>query len=337
MNTTILPVTAKETRLRKEMEALLIREGIRLDPHLDESYVLVDEDENVLAAGSRFGNTLRCLAVDGKHRGEGLMVRMASFLLTRVTGNCFLITKPENTSLMTELGFHTLAETADAVFMENHARGFESWLETVPKGADAAVVMNANPFTRGHRFLAEQAARESEGVLVFAVQEENGAIPFDVRLRLVREGLSDLKNVTVVPGGPYIVSRATFPSYFLKSENDAIRAHAALDTALFIRIAKALGIARRYLGEEPKSYVTGIYNDMMQTFLPAAGIGCRVIPRLEAEGEVISASAVRRALQKKDFETVERLVPESTWRYFQSEEAAPVLEALDKEKDVIHY
>ena len=337
MNYEILEVTNREKRLQKEMEALLIREGIRLDPHLDESFVLVDENETVLATGSRFGNTLRCLAVDGRHRGEGLMVRVASFLVNRVKGNCFLITKPENISLMTELGFHALAESSHAVFMENRAKGFADWLLKQPKGMDAAVVMNANPFTLGHRHLVEQAAKEKKAVLVFVVQEENGVIPFDARFRLVKEGLADLPNVTVVPGGPYIISRATFPSYFLKSENDAIRAHAAMDLALFVKIAKALGIACRYVGEEPSSRVTWLYNDMMQTFLPAAGIECRVIPRLAAEGEAISAGSVRAALKRRDFDAVSKLVPETTLHYITSEEAAPVLEALAREADVIHY
>lgn len=336
MNYSILEVTKKEPRLRREMEALLKREGIRLDPHLDESFVLADENETVLAAGSRYGRTLRCLAVDGAHRGEGLMIRVAGHILSRISGNAFLVTKPENRATMESLGFRIVADTPDALFMEHRAGGFEAWAGSLPC-ADAAVVMNANPFTLGHRHLAETAAKENKSLLVLVVEEENGAIPFRVRYRLVQEGLADLKNVQVVPGGPYVISRATFPSYFLKSEDEVIRAHARVDLALFVKIAKAAGIACRYAGEEPFSRVTDLYNDMMQTFLPASGIAFRAIPRLTVDGVAVSAGAVRAALQKEDFETVSKLVPETTLRYFTSSEAKPVLAALAAEKDVIHY
>lgn len=55
-------------------------------------------------------------------------------------------------------------------------------------------------------------------------------------------------------------SNATFPSYFQKDENAVIESHAMLDLTVFTQIAKVLGITRRYVGEEPTSLVTGIYN-----------------------------------------------------------------------------
>ena len=46
-----------------------------------------------------------------------------------------------------------------------------------------------------------------------------------------------------------LVSNATFPSYFLKDEAAVIDGHARLDLAVFTKIAAALNITARYVGE----------------------------------------------------------------------------------------
>ena len=330
------------------MIRLLLDAGIRPDPHLDYSCVLVDEDDAVLATGGLFRNTLRCLAVRPDLQGEGLMGRIVSHLLgielSRGHTDAFLCTKPSCRDLMTDLGFHEIVSVQGAVFMESRKDGFWKWLDGVRKELEenarqecedrenvsgtASIVMNANPFTLGHRHLAETAAEAYARVLVFVVEEENGAIPFSVRYRLVREGLQDLPNVTVIPSGPYVISQATFPSYFRKDEAEAVKTHTSVDLAVFTHIAHTLGISARLVGEEPESPVTRLYNDAMQEALPEAGIACRVIPRIRAGGKLISASTVRKALAEGDFETVREMTPESTWRFFLSEEAETVLEAL---------
>ena len=71
--------------------------------------------------------------------------------------------------------------------------------------------------------------------------------------------------------------------------------------------------------------------------LPKAGIECRVIPRKAIDGQAISASTVRKALQAGDMETFRRFVPESTAKWFESAEAAPVLERIRRAAEVVHY
>ena len=336
----ILTIDQRERGLQKKMIRLLQDAGIRPDPHLDYSCVLIDEDENVLASGSLYRNTLRCLAVRPDLQGEGYMGRIVSHLLNveiaRGVSNSFLCTKPEYGGLMTDLGFHAIVSVPTAVFMESRKDGFESWLQALSKSLKplmegekrAAIVMNANPFTLGHRHLVETAAGAYDRVLVFVVEEENGAISFSVRYRLVQEGLWDIPNVTVIPSGPYVISQATFPSYFLKDEEEAVRSHTSVDLAVFTRIAYHLGISARLVGEEPESPVTRLYNETMLRVLPEAGIECRVIPRIKAGRRFISASTVRKALIALDFETVREMTPESTFRFFASEEAEPIIQAL---------
>ena len=88
-------------------------------------------------------------------------------------------------------------------------------------------------------------------MLVFVVAEEGGPFPAADRLALVREGTAHLPNVTICSGGDFIVSRSTFPAYFLRDEQSE-DARCDLDLTLFARhIAPALHIARRFVGEEP--------------------------------------------------------------------------------------
>ena len=116
-----------------------------------------------------------------------------------------------------------------------------------------------------------------------------------------------------------------------------IDGHARLDLAVFTRIARALGVTARYVGEEPTSQVTGLYNKIMAEELPKAGIACHIIPRKEASGRAISASTVRSALQKGDWDALKTLVPATTLDYFTSPEAASVLERIRRAGNVVHY
>ena len=162
-------------------------------------------------------------------------------------------------------------------------------------------------------------------------------MPFAVRKRLVREGVAHIPNVVLHDSGPYIISNATFPSYFLKDEAAVIDGHARLDLAVFAKIAQALNVTHRFVGEEPTSQVTGIYNRIMAEELPKGGIACHIIPRKEAGGKAISASTVRQALQQENWELLQTLVPATTYRYFTSPEAAPVLERIRRAGNVVHY
>ena len=200
-----------------------------------------------------------------------------------------------------------------------------------------AVSTAHHPFTLGHQYLVETAAAACDTLHLFVVSEDASLVPFVVRKKLVAEGVAHLPNVVLHDSGPYIISNATFPSYFLKDETAVIDGHARLDLAVFTKIAAALNITARYVGEEPTSQVTGLYNKIMCEQLPKSGIDCIVIPRKEANGKAISASTVRQCLQTGDWATLKTLVPQTTLDYFQSPEAAPVLARIRNAGNVVHY
>lgn len=347
MGTTLRVISPGDRPAQARMDRLLTQEGIRRDGNLDYSCGIFDEDEELIATGSCFGNTLRCLAVASDHRGEGLLNQIVGHLmeveLARGNSRLFLYTKPAAARFLGELGFYEIARVEGTlVFMENRRSGFRDYCQGLEReasreGTAAAIVMNANPFTLGHRYLVERASEENDTVHLFLLSEEAGPIPHAVRRKLAEAGVQDLPNVRLHETGPYLISSATFPSYFLRDSDTAIRAQAALDLAVFTRIARCLGITRRYVGQEKTSHVTGLYNEVMKEKLPLAGIECREIPRLEVEGRGVSASTVRKAIQEGRLSAIRSLVPESTYRYFSDPESAPVREAIERCRDVIHY
>lgn len=335
-----------DKRSQAKVDRLLEREGIRRDGNLDYTCGIFDEDGALAATGSCFGNTIRCLAVSSDRQGEGLLNQVVSHLMevqsSRGNTHVFLYTKCQSARFFGDLGFYEIARVdGRLVFMENRRTGFADYCarlaQTRREGVSAAVVMNANPFTKGHLHLVERAAEENDTVHLFVLSEEAGPIPFAVRRRLVREGVAHLPGVICHDSGPYIISAATFPSYFLQDADAVVEAHARLDLTVFGRIAAALGVTRRYVGEEPVSRVTASYNRIMAEHLPELGVECRIIPRLTEGDRIISASTVRKAVHDGELEAVLDMLPPATAAYFASPEAAPVIDAIRREKNVIHH
>lgn len=343
---TLSQVSPSDKTTLAQIDALLQQEGIRRDANLDYICAMFDEEYNVIGTGSCFGNTLRCFAVSSAHQGEGLLNQIITHLIevqcARGNLHLFLYTKVKSAKFFGDLGFYEIARVEDTlVFMENRRDGFGSYLRNLEKtktaGKSAALVMNANPFTLGHQYLVETAAAACDTLHLFVVSEDASLVPFAVRKQLVAAGVAHLPNVVLHDSGPYIISNATFPSYFLKDAEAVIEGHAKLDLAVFTKIAAALNVTARYVGEEPTSQVTGLYNQIMAEQLPKAGIECIIVPRKQANGKAISASTVRQCLQSGDWETLAQLVPQTTLDYFQSDAAKPVLEKIRQAGNVVHY
>jgi [citrate (pro-3S)-lyase] ligase len=189
-------------------------------------------------------------------------------------------------------------------------------------GRIGAVVMNCNPFTFGHRWLVEYAARQVKHLYIFAVEEDKSIFPFLDRFELIKQGITDIPNVTVLPSGKFIISSITFTDYFSKSEIQDKVIDPTEDVRLFAEeIAPVLGITVRFAGEEPLDKVTKQYNDAMRRILPEYDVSFEEIPRKETEGVVVSASRVRALLEKAPFaevaEQLAQLVPLTTLAYLE--------------------
>ncbi len=175
---TVSRISPTDKRAVRQMDALLEKEGIERDKNLDYSIGLFDDNYDLVATGSCFANTLRCMAVSSEHQGEGLMNQIISHLIefqySRGNTSLFLYTKCNTARFFGDLGFYEIARVeGKVVFMENRRTGFADYLKQSAernrrfhsnrrKSGSAvksgAVIMNANPFTLGHRYLLEQAA-----------------------------------------------------------------------------------------------------------------------------------------------------------------------------------
>ena len=187
---TLTAISPLDKRRQAQVDALLEQEGVRRDGNLDYTCGIFDSGLRLIATGSCFANTIRCLAVDSAHRGEGLLNQVTGHLLEvqaqRGNAHVFLCTKPQAARFFGGLGFWEIARVEDTlVFMENRRDGFSGYCAALAAarrpGPAAAAVMHANPFTLGHLHLVERAAADYETVYLFVLSEEAGPIPFAVR------------------------------------------------------------------------------------------------------------------------------------------------------------
>jgi len=190
-----------------------------------------------------------------------------------------------------------------------------------------AIVMNCNPFTLGHKYLIEYATSRVEHLYLFVVEEDKSEFSFKDRYKLVIQNIKDLKNVTVLPSGKFIISSQTFDDYFGKSgvsEEQAVEQDVSFDLLIFAAaIAPTLNIKTRFVGQEPFDPLTRHYNEEMKKLLPEYGCDVVEIPRLEKDGGAVSASRVRKFLKDGNFEEIRKIVPAATFRYLRKFSTLP--------------
>lgn len=335
---------------RQRVERFLADNGLRLD-EVDKYFCIFRlEEEEILAGGGLAGDVIKCVAVRSDMREEGLFNHLVSHLISvafqhgHTTTKVF--TKPANEAIFASLGYNFIGRAPQAILMANSLsplNRYKRYLrekaalvrearalpasENKPAAVSAAttadssspfglVMMNANPFTDGHRYLIEQAARQVDALFVIVVKENLSRYDYRYRFEMVAKGCLDLSNVLVLEGSEFQISSATFPTYFLKRLDDASDEQMLLDLDICTRhIMPALGANLRFVGSEPIDPLTRRYNELMQQSLSSAGMKLVEIPRLQRNGEPISASMVRR---KADL----TLLPASSVPYFIGVEAA---------------
>lgn len=332
----------KDQNHKRAWQDLLYRSGINLEENVEYTVGLYDGDR-LIGTGSIAGNVLKCIAIDREYTGGRAINLLTSHLMDVVfeRGNdgCYIYTKPSASKSFEYLGFKEIARVPnELVFMEKAVFGFPKFLEALKEkrvegNEIAGIVMNANPFTNGHLHLVETAAKENDVVHLFVLSEDASVFPAEDRYELVKKGVAHLDNVYVHRTGNYMVSMATFPSYFLKETADVTKIHATLDAIIFKKyIAPTLSITRRYVGEEPYSISTNIYNQSMAEVFEG-NPQLVVIPRKKAGDSVISASRVRKLLAEGNLEEIKSLVPDTTYEYLLSPKGEMIRNKLTKRSE----
>lgn len=315
-----------------EVVEFLHQNELNMDDFIEVFLIARNEAGEMIACGGIAPGVIKCVAIDGRYRGQGIALSLSSALIQLAAEHgyhrLFIYTKPENEALFAGCGFYPLASVPErVVLLENspvRLKQYQRHLAALkqPGQRIGSIVMNANPFTRGHRYLIETALEQCDWLHVFVVGEDRSQFSYPDRLALVKAGTADLTRLTIHEGTPYIISRATFPCYFLKLENIIYQCHMELDLNIFRRyIAPPLGITHRFVGTEPYSVITNYYNKQMQRWLDSPEIDAPPIEVVEIrrlqykEGAFISATNVRNWLQEGDFESLREYVPDTTYQF----------------------
>lgn len=333
-------------RQRRQIEMFLQTNGLRYDD-VDYYAAIVDESsDEMIAGGGLKGSVIKCVAVADGHKGEAVANVIVSHLIAKANAEgcqCVkLYTKPDNRQLFESLSFRLIAESPNAILMETGVGGIEKYSEELRVKSEelkndesvvsnarkpiGVIVMNANPFTLGHRFLVEQSSELVERLYVVVVREDCSMFSYNERKAMVSQGVRDIGNVVVVDGSDYAVSAATFPTYFLKQLSDATDTQIILDLDLYRRrIAPALGATIRFFGSEPTDPLTRRYNELMHQQLGEEHV--HEIQRKQQEGSAISASRVRKAMMEGCLWDAIQLVPPTTISYIIGHLASMALQA----------
>ncbi len=298
----------------------LMRHELVPDTDADFTVCLYDELEKLVATGSLYRDVLKFIAVDESEQGTGAAAQIISELVNHAysegINKLFLFTKPKNEAMFKSMGFFTLAKTENALMLESDFRGLSRFLNSLEKpenpGVTGAVVANCNPMTLGHLYLFETAAEQCDTLHVFILSEERSEFSADARYEIVKKSTEHIKNLYIHPSSEYIISSATFPTYFIKDKASADDINADLDLTLFgSKIAPFLGITKRFVGTEPFCPVTNAYNERMKLILPKYGIDVVEIPRKDG----ISASSVRRLMAEGKYDEIQKIVPPATYEH----------------------
>lgn len=290
-----------------------------------EVVVMAKSQGRLVGCGAIAGNVIKCIAVAPAFQGSGLSLKLLTELVTlaceRGHSELFLFTKPENVELFSGAGFWPIAQAEGrVVLMENSRERLTRYCRQLSLYRQSgkkigAIVMNANPFTLGHLWLVAQAAAQCDWLHLLVVKEDASFFSYADRWQLIEQGIAGISHVTLHPGSSWLISRATFPGYFLKDRGVVDDCHSQIDLQIFReRFAPALGITHRFVGTEPFCPLTRAYNQRMKRLL-APTIEVVELPRLEQLGGAISASRVRQLYAEHNWDAIAQMVPPTTFDF----------------------
>ncbi len=306
----------------------------------DATYIVRDKGK-IVGTGSLDGKLLKYFYVDDAYKGLGLMAKIYNAILEDLFSlgytNHFVFTKPENENIFTSLGLKKVEETDKVLLLEGGFSTYPKWisqikLELNPRTINrGAIVMNMNPMTLGHKYLIDKSLEIADELIIFVVEEDLSIFPYGDRLAIVKEVYKEDPRVKIFGSGEYIISRNTFPTYFLKEEDDMLSEYTSLDGKIFAsKIAKDLDIKCRFFGEEPIDRVTANYNRSLEEILKGYGIKTYIFPRKNIGEKIISASYVRDLIRKENNLWKDLLVKPSI-RLLESKKGKTIIERLKKD------
>ncbi len=337
-----MAITFETLLLESERNAVIsFLKSFNLKYESDIEYtVLAKDGELIVGTASISSNIIKCFAVLPHYQGEDLasklMTRLIREFSERGIYHYFLYTPSKNIDVFKHLSFDVIVDTGDVAFMEGGMSTVKEEIEdlmnryNIGDEEKAALVMNCNPITKGHLHLIETAAKENDSVIVFVVEEDQSVFSFKNRIFLVKEATKHLSNVSVIPSSQYLVSKLTFPSYFIKNQEDIILQQTLIDVHIFKELFMPIfNISKRYVGTEPYDETTHQYNEAMKKVLKDQLVE---IKRLEIRDRAVSASRVRELIRNNNLHLTKELLPEPTYDFLSSLEGMNIVMKIRNSK-----
>lgn len=304
----------------EQVKIFLASFGLRYEKDIDKT-LYIEENGNIIATISKAKDIIKCLAISSNYQSENLSSVLVSKILEKMHEeniySYMVFTKAIYENTFINLGFKKLVNTPNTVMLEGGVDSIEDTIKKMKVKINAeygtitddikvgSIVMNANPVTLGHQYLIEQSIKENDLTLVFVVEEDNQEFDFQSRYGLVYLTCKKYENVVVLPASKYIVSKNTFPTYFLK-EDIVDREISLVDGLIFKNyFMKHLKIDRRYVGSEVKEKMND-YNMTLKEILEDKLI---LLERISLDDQIVSASYVRELLKEGSIEKALTYIP----------------------------
>ena len=295
-----------------------------------ERTAVVRDNGKIVGTGSVDGKVMKYFFIDEEYMGHGLLSMIYNALLNFLLENNrlehYVFTTPNNGYIFQGIGLTEVVSTDRVSLFEGGFSSYDKWIKSIkeklnPKAKTrGAVVVNCNPMTLGHKHLLEYAKSKVDELIVFIVEEDKSTFTTEERYSIVKNEYKNDDKVVVILGGPYIISQATFPTYFIKKLDETTDIYTELDATIFSkRIAKDLKINIRFVGDEPIDLMTANYNENLLKSFEKYNLLLEKIDRIKDNGTYISASVVRRLIEEGKVEDAYKLLPKSTIDFLKSD------------------
>ena len=223
---------SRRTRLRswRKSGALLAANDLALDEQV-EVFVVCRQQGRIVACAGLDHATIKCVAVAADLRGEALSLKLGSEVVKlaaeRGQFHLFLYSAPAQSGIFPRLGVLSAGRGSGTGRPDGEQPGRDP--EILRRPAQAAPAWRED---RQHR--DERQSRSRSGTAIWSSRPPPPATgcmcsssgrmrrcsPMTTASRSWRRGSGHIANVTLHPGSDYIISRATFPGYFLKEIKD---------------------------------------------------------------------------------------------------------------------
>ncbi|ASP28337.1 [citrate (pro-3S)-lyase] ligase [Spiroplasma corruscae] len=316
-------ITTYYIDLENKIEVNRVKEFLNkfnLDYNLvDATLVIKNENQNIIATCSKLNNVIKCVAVSENYLNQNLLNKLITeisrLIYSQGEKEIFVYTKQKNKYIFEDLNFKSIVTTDNVVFLTNNYDNYLKYknylLKSITADKTCILVMNCNPLTHGHAFLIDYASKNFEKVLIIPVKEDVSLFTYNERQKMILTYIKSFKNVDLINGSNYLVSNVTFPSYFLNNENEVVLSQAEIDAKIFVNLFESKKrFITRLVGNEPFSRTTNLYNKVLDKILNKNEISFLEIERQKINGEVVSASQVRKNIyENKEWNY---LVPNTT-------------------------